>query len=132
MKVSTPSQRLKDYLETHNLRQADIVTMCQPVSEKLGIKFAASDISQYISGRAEPGPEKVKVLAEALDVDDIWIMGYDVEPKWSKQDAYEYTADYVEKLIKLSKELSPEGRRLLLERGEALKTLGLTAETYNK
>ena len=37
-----------------------------------------SDISQYVSGKVEPGQDKLAVLAKALHVDPVWLMGIDV------------------------------------------------------
>ena len=37
-----------------------------------------SDISQYVSGLVEPGQEKLFILGKALNVSEVWLMGYDV------------------------------------------------------
>ena len=37
-----------------------------------------SDISQYVSGKVEPGQDKLTVLGLALGVDPVWLMGIDV------------------------------------------------------
>lgn len=37
-----------------------------------------SDISQYLSGKAEPSQDKLIVLGMALGVQESWLMGFDV------------------------------------------------------
>ena len=46
------------------------------LSEKTGCSKAA--ISQYLSGKNEPAPAKVEILAEALGVRTDFLMGFDV------------------------------------------------------
>lgn len=77
MKVTT-SQRLKQLLSERNLKQVDVLALAQPISEKYGVKLTKSGLSQYVSGKVEPGQEKLTVLGKALDVSEVWLMGYDV------------------------------------------------------
>lgn len=62
-------QRFKKALEVRSMKQSDIV-------EKTGIGKSA--ISQYFSGKYEPKQKALYLLAQALDVDEAWLMGYDV------------------------------------------------------
>lgn len=48
----------------------------QELCEKTGIKKSA--MSQYCRGAFEPKQDKVALIATALDVDEAWLMGYDV------------------------------------------------------
>jgi transcriptional regulator with XRE-family HTH domain len=74
----TTAERLREVMDRRGLKQADIVRLCQPYAEKLGIKFQKSALSQYLSGRNEPNQYKLTVLALALNVSEAWLMGYDV------------------------------------------------------
>lgn len=78
MKPYSTSLRLKEIMSKHNLKQIDILNACKPLCNKYNVKFGKSDLSQYISGKVEPGQEKLSVLAEALKVSEAWLMGYDV------------------------------------------------------
>lgn len=78
MKVKTTGQRLAEYMAAVGARQADVVAAAQPFCQKHGVKLNRSDLSQYISGKAEPRQEKLVMLSEALNVDVAWLMGYDV------------------------------------------------------
>lgn len=81
MKQSNTKERLIYYMKSNNLRQVDIVRLCKFYAEEYGVKFNKSDISQYVTGRAEPNQDKLYVLSKALDVDVAWLMGYDVPMK---------------------------------------------------
>lgn len=41
-------------------------------------KIPKSGISQYMSGRAQPGQKKLYILSKALNVSEAWLMGYNV------------------------------------------------------
>ena len=48
-------------------------------------KIPKSAMSQYVSGAFEPKQDRVFLIAQALDVDPVWLMGYDV-PMEKKED----------------------------------------------
>lgn len=81
MKISNTSNRLKEIIAERNLRQIDILNLAKPFCEKYGIKLTKPDLSQYLSHQSEPGREKLFILAMALNVDEAWLMGYDVPQK---------------------------------------------------
>lgn len=78
MKISCTAERLRDLINTRGLKQVDILKLCQPYCKKYGVKMNKSDISQYLSGKAEPSQDKLIVLGMALDVQESWLMGFDV------------------------------------------------------
>ena len=78
MKVSTTSNRLKEYMKKYNLKQVDILDRVKPFCEEYGLKMNKSDLSQYVSGKTEPGQDKLFMLSKALKVSEPWLMGYDV------------------------------------------------------
>ena len=86
MKQSCTSDRLRHIMNSRNLRQVDILRMCQPYCAKHGVKMNKSDISQYLSGKAEPSQDKLVVLGMALGVQESWLMGFDV-PETKKEPA---------------------------------------------
>lgn len=61
--------RLKKAIEIRGLKQIEL-------SEKANI--SRSTISQYISGYTKPKSKKLYLIAQALDVNEAWLMGYDV------------------------------------------------------
>mgnify|MGYP003299065872 CR=1 FL=1 len=78
MKVCTTSERLKELIKERGLRQVDIVNAAKPFCEKYNVKLGKTDLSQYVSGKVEPGQEKLTILGLALNVSEAWLMGYDV------------------------------------------------------
>ena len=69
-KSDIPQSKIKSF--------ADILRLAKPYSEKYNIKLNKSDLSQYISGKNEPGQDKLFLLGIALNVNESWLMGFDV------------------------------------------------------
>ena len=69
MLISNFADRLKEALDIRKMSQADLV-------RKTGINKGA--ISSYLKGRYEPKQSNIYLIAKALDVDEGWIIGFDV------------------------------------------------------
>lgn len=67
--MSTISERIQEALKIRKMKQADLVA-------KTGI--GKSSISTYISGEYEPKQKNIYKIAEALRVNEAWLMGYNV------------------------------------------------------
>lgn len=78
MKKRTTSDRLKQIMAERNLRQVDILEMCKPYCQNYNIKLGRNDLSQYVTGKVEPGQKKLTILGMALNVSEAWLMGFDV------------------------------------------------------
>lgn len=78
MKKENTAIRLKRIMSDRNLRQVDILNLTEPYCKKYDVKMNKSDISQYCSGKTEPNQDKLFVLGIALNVNEAWLMGYDV------------------------------------------------------
>ncbi|WP_291650877.1 transcriptional regulator [Clostridium sp.] len=78
MNNENTSTRLKQIMKERNLRQVDLLEMVKPFCEKYNVKINKSDISQYLSGKVKPGQEKLSMLGMALNINETWLMGYDV------------------------------------------------------
>ena len=83
MKKYTTAERLKQIMQERNMKQVDILEFVLPVCKKYGLKMNKSDISQYVSGKVEPNQRKLVALAEALNVSETWLMGYEINEKES-------------------------------------------------
>ena len=86
MKKVHTSFRLREIMNELNLKQIDILNMAQPYLVKYGERLGKNDISQYVSGKTEPGQRKLFILAKALGVNPSWLMGLDV-PKYELDSA---------------------------------------------
>ena len=69
--MNTFAERLKYAMEQADLKQSAL-------SEQAGISKAA--ISQYLSGKNTPGPERIKALADVTGVTFDFLMGYGSAP----------------------------------------------------
>lgn len=70
------SERLQYAMNIRHLTQTDLCNMT---------KIPKSAMSQYISGAFKPKDERTFLLAKALDVNEAWLMGYDVSIKRTVQ-----------------------------------------------
>lgn len=82
-KKTNTSTRLNEIMIEQNLKQVDILKKSKPYCKKYNVKLERNDLSQYVSGKIEPGQKKLMVLAETLNVSPAWLMGLDVpkEPR---------------------------------------------------
>ena len=86
MKTDTFASRLSLALKEKNIKPVDL-------ANKTGVD--KSSISHYLSGNYVPKSDKLIRLAEVLDVNETWLMGYDVpkeriDPLLSTKDAVLY------------------------------------------
>lgn len=79
VKISDTSNRLKQIMKERRLKQVDIIEMCKPFCLKYDVKLGKNDLSQYVSGKVQPGQEKLTILGLALNVSEAWLMGYGTE-----------------------------------------------------
>ena len=61
--------RIAKALSIRGMRQSEL---CEKT------KIPKSAISQYVSGAFEPKQDRVFLISQALNVDPVWLMGYDV------------------------------------------------------
>ena len=67
--IDTFQNRLQKAMNIRNMKQVDLV-------EKTGLDKTL--LSKYLSGISNARQDKLTVLAEALQVNEIWLMGYDI------------------------------------------------------
>ena len=82
----TTADRLREIMTEQNLKQADIIERAKPFSELYETKLTRPDLSQYCKGSVTPSQDKIFLLAAALNVNEAWLMGYDV-PRQRDRDA---------------------------------------------
>lgn len=99
MRKENTGDRLKQIMNQRGLRQIDIINLCKPYCEKFGVKMGRNDISQYISGKAVPKQKKLTVLASALEVNEAWLMGYDIPMSRNKEQNKDEELDNIIKLL---------------------------------
>ena len=67
--VKTTAERLNEILSIRNIKPVEL-------HEKTGI--SKPSISQYMSGKVKPKQDRIYTMAKALEVNPVWLMGYDV------------------------------------------------------
>lgn len=67
--MDTTANRLNLAMEMRNMKAVDL-------SEKTGI--GKSSISQYRNGIVNPKQDRIYLMAQALNVNEMWLMGHDV------------------------------------------------------
>ena len=96
--VEPCSVRLKRALSIRNMKQSEL---CEKT------KIPKSAISHYLNGSFLPKQDRTFIIAQALDVSPVWLMGFDVPME--KQEQPE------QKKIPLTEENLSEGEKLVLE-----------------
>lgn len=99
--VETVAERLQTALDLRQMKVGEL-------AEKSGVDQGS--VSSYVSGRYEPKSKKILALAKALEVSEIWLMGYDVpieglQPAILSAEAKEVASAY--------EKLPEEGRALV-------------------
>ena len=91
------SNRIRKALSIRNMKQTEL---CEKS------KVSKSSLSEYLSGKHIPNQKKIFVLAQALNVDPVWLWGYDV-PMEKKDDTETKKAPDEDQLT--------EGEKLMLK-----------------
>jgi transcriptional regulator with XRE-family HTH domain len=80
-------------------------------------KISKSSLSEYLSGKYVPRQDKVFILAQALNVDPVWLWGYDVPMEsQSYVSPSELQLTGVDKeLWELLRQIPEEQKKLILE-----------------
>ena len=109
--------RLREAIDIRNVTQ-------QELSSKTGIP--KSSISQYLSGYAKPKSDRIYLIASALDVNEAWLLGYDVpmssscpEPPAPAESTVSLSASESE-LVDKFRQLNDDGQEKLLDYAEDL------------
>ena len=116
-------ERLNSILQKRNLSQADL-------SKMTGIR--SSSISDWLNGKYEPKQDKISIIAEALNVSPVWLIGYDdtssnqsegyyVDPETAEYAEYLRTRPEARLLFSASRGISKEDMEKAVEYIELLK-----------
>ena len=90
--------RIRKALSIRNMTQTELCAKT---------KISKSSLSEYMSGKYVPRQDKIFIIAKALDVDPVWLWGYDVP--------MEKQAQPEQKKIPPTEENLSEGEKLVLQ-----------------
>ena len=85
MKNAETKDRIKKALGIREMKQSELV-------EKTGID--KGQMSSYLAGRYKPKQKNLSLIAEALNVDEAWLMGYDVPMERSSDLGFTTSVSY--------------------------------------
>lgn len=124
MKSSSTAERLQVIMSQRNLRQVDILNLAKPYCERYNVKLGKNDLSQYVSGKVEPGQIKLSILGLALNVSEAWLMGYDAPMERGKAPASESKREEDANIIRIAgRDGSYTEKRLTDEQLAAVKAI---------
>ena len=91
-RISTIAKRLKEYRDQNNLTLADM-------SQRTGVP--AQTLNRYELGQRVPKLDAAVKIADAINVNPLWLQGYDVRENISEMDSIQLkdrplTVDYIE------------------------------------
>lgn len=119
MLVDTFANRLRKIMNLKNVKSVEL-------SDKTGI--SKSQISHWLSGTYKAKQDSLTILAEFFDVDEVWLMGFDVpmkseKKKYSKEEEYCMLKDVLTRkgFLNENEEMTEEDFNKLIEFAKANK-----------
>ena len=105
-KVESCGKRIKKALSLRGMTQAELCRLS-------GVP--KSPLSQYIKGTYEPREDRTRAMARVLDVDPLWLLGYDVSMDGAKNASGERELDEGERLwLDIYHRASEDTRKLFI------------------
>lgn len=114
MKTSTTAERLQQIMDERNLKQVDVLALAQPYCKKYGVSLGKTALSQYITGKFQPGQDRLQILGLALNVSEAWLMGFDVPREKQSAPTDEKSGERTEEYIELFNQLNAEQQSFII------------------
>jgi transcriptional regulator with XRE-family HTH domain len=106
-RVESCGQRIAKALDIRGMKQSELCRLA---------KVPKSSLSLYLSGAYEPKQNRVYDIAKVLNVDEAWLMGYDVPMEREKTLPDEKTLTEGEKmLLDLFRRVPEDKQQLVLQ-----------------
>ena len=109
MKYPETARRLAEALNDKNIKPIELAEMA-------GV--SKGSISQYMNGRNRPTNMNAGKMAKVLDVDPMWLMGFDVE---KKNKAYVLISGNEIQVVEEMKDMSEDQKNRLLAYAQFIK-----------
>lgn len=108
------AKRIQKAMDIRGMKQVDLV-------EKTGI--SKGSIHQYVTGYVEPKSDRIHLIANALDVNPVWLIGVDVPMEssatYNKKSADLLMDSYEDKptrqVIEIMNQLDDKGKEQVLQ-----------------
>ena len=105
--------RLREVMNDRNLRAVDLHDKIKPYCTKYKINISKSQLSQYLNDFNEPGQRRLFILAQALNVSEAWLLGFDV-PK-ERQTISASADERAQEFTQLFQRLSVDQQRIIIQ-----------------
>ena len=106
---ATTPERLREALSNAKMKQIEL-------SQQTGIDRGT--ISNYLSGKYEPKSDAINKMAIALNVNEMWLWGYDVPMEREKKTPEKLQlSEGEEMLLEMFRQIPEEQQRVFLEMG---------------
>lgn len=94
MLVSNFSQRLHDIMQIRNKKATDIIKESENLYKKGKINKPLTKplISNYLKGTYEAKQDNLSTLAIILNVNEVWLMGYDVSMERENENNFRFAS----------------------------------------
>ena len=83
-RITTFAERLKQYMNANDVKAVDLAKR---------FHVSRSTISQYVNGTVIPKRDRLVMIADALKISPLWLMGYDVPIDVQNFDSDDLTQD---------------------------------------
>jgi len=110
MKPSTTAERLQEAMNIRGLKQVDVLRLAEPYCRAYGV----TALTQYVSGKIVPRQDKLTILGLALDVSEVWLMGYDVPMERKTAPIPMEEDERSKEFVELFNQLSTEQKKAVL------------------
>lgn len=110
--VAKISERLRYAMDLRGLRQVDLVERT---------KIPKSSIHQYLIDYAEPKTDRIYLLAKALRVNPVWLMGLDAPMEVNQSVDYIINEGDVSYLLEIANDMDSKNLSALISYAEFLK-----------
>jgi transcriptional regulator with XRE-family HTH domain len=106
-KIDSFKNRLFTALSIRGMKQVEVSRITN---------IDSGTINNYLSGKYEPKQNRLEIIAKTLDVDPVWLMGYDVPMEREKNtpDKIELT-EGEEMLLDLFRRVPVESQQMVLD-----------------
>ena len=71
-RIATFAERIREYMTQNGIKAIDLAKR---------FHVSRSTISQYVNGAVVPKRDRLVLIADVLNIDPLWLMGYDVPPE---------------------------------------------------
>lgn len=106
-KIDTLKNRLAKALSLRGMKQVELSRLTS---------IDSGTVNNYLSGKYEPKQSRLEIIAKALDVSPVWLMGFDVPMEREKKTPEKLELNEGEEmLLELFRQVPAESQQMVLD-----------------